>query len=227
METNRFEGLTWDWFSNIENNWTAALARYWDFVRPENMELETAMEQLDLNEIANFNAEEWYHFLHNKYFKWKYTAPNRYKTTTSNLKKYIMQNQLDELNNIKNRLLSLDIKDIRNGFLKENKIKGLGIPGVSGLLSLMYPTVFATVDQFVVKALKNIPNLPEHDEICKINENSIKLNEGVLLIHIMQKKAEELNHKFLTNFWTPRKIDMLLWAVRNSSCNTCRKRKEG
>ncbi len=35
-----------------------------------------------------------------------------------------------------------------------------------------------------------------------------------ILISIYRQKANELNIKFNTNFWTPRKIDMILWANR-------------
>ena len=47
-----------------------------------------------------------------------------------------------------------------------------------------------------------------------MNKNNITLKNGVILISIYRQKANELNIKFNTNFWTPRKIDMILWANR-------------
>lgn len=43
--------------------------------------------------------------------------------------------------------------------------------------------------------------------------------DAMLLVAIMRRKARELNELFDTDEWTPRKIDMILWAVRNEdSC---------
>ena len=89
----------------------------------------------------------------------------------------------------------------------------MGIAGASGLLSLLFPKYFGTVDQFVVKRLLEISNLPELNLIKKINPEVISLNEGVLLIEIMWNKAEELNKKFNSYNWTPRKIDKVLWCI--------------
>lgn len=202
------------WFSDSGNDWKSALNQYWIFVRPENLVLEKSMEQINLHEIAELDAEGWYRFLHDRYFKWKFTARNRYRTTTMQLKKYQELKKLNELNDIKKRLLSLDIQDIHTGLSTAKEIKGLGIAGASGLLALMYPTAFATVDQFVVKTLRNITKLPEYDKVSQIKEDNIKIREGDLLIRIMRRKSQELNQKFSTDFWTPRKLDMVLWGAR-------------
>jgi hypothetical protein len=37
----------------------------------------------------------WYEFLANEYFRWKYTAANRYATTTKQLAKYKKEGDLD------------------------------------------------------------------------------------------------------------------------------------
>lgn len=69
-----------------------------------------------------------------------------------------------------------------------------------------------TVDQFVVLALLTIDDLPEHEYLGKMNPALLSLKDGVLLEEIMRQKALELNQKFQTDRWTPRKIDMVLWA---------------
>ena len=45
-----------------------------------------------------------------------------------------------------------------------------------------------------------------------MNPESLTNNDGVILVEIMREKAEELNRNFNTDFWTPRKIDMILWS---------------
>jgi len=48
-------------------------------------------------------------------------------------------------------------------------IHGLGIAGASGLLTLMYPDQFGTVDQFVVKALREVEGLPQRAALERMN----------------------------------------------------------
>lgn len=202
------------WRSTNEQDWKAALENYWNFVRPENIKLERELDDLKLETIHNLDPISWYEFLHDKYFRWKYTAPNRFSTTTRQLKKYVELDQFDELFEIKKKLLSFDTSDIPSGLLIATRIRGLGIAGASGLLSLMYPDHFGTVDQFAVKAFCQIRDLSENSQVKKMNPENLTLNDGIILIHIMRQKANEINTIFNISFWTPRKIDMILWAVR-------------
>lgn len=80
------------------------------------------------------------------------------------------------------------------------------------MLAVLFPELFGTVDQFLVKALRQIPNLPQKAIIDAMNPESLKHDEGVLLVQIMRLKAAELNRLFSTTQWTPRKIDMVLWT---------------
>lgn len=202
------------WESNNEHDWKIALENYWSFVRPENIELERDLNDLKLEKINNLDPIGWYDFLHDRYFRWKYTAPNRFATTTFSLKRYNDSNQLDRLFDIKKRLLSFNISDISVGLSIAKEIHGLGIAGASGLLSLMYPNNFATVDQFAVKALCQIPSLKDSSDIAKMKPDNLTLRNGIVLINIINIKAKENNKIFATDFWTPRKIDMILWASR-------------
>jgi len=205
------------WYSNNEIDWNEALKNYWKYVRPSNLLLEEKLQNLDLNHISNLDEKGWFDFLHEEYFRWKYTAPNRYITTTNSLKKYEFFNELDRLFDVKQRLMSLDKSDIKTGLTIAQEIHGLGIAGASGLLSLLYPQYFATVDQFVVKALLNISNLPEVNKLKLINSENLKLKDGILLIDILRRKAKENNETFNCSRWTPRKIDMVLWATRENN----------
>ena len=103
--------------------------------------------------------------------------------------------------------------DIGNALTVTKEIKGLGTAGASGLLALLFPGKFATVDQFVVKALRKVPGLPERELLDRMNPESLSLQDGIILIKIMKRKADELNNLFKTNYWTPRKIDIILWAI--------------
>ena len=76
----------------------------------------------------------------------------------------------------------------------------------------MFPNDFATVDQFVVKRLQEIEHPVFKFDLNSMKPEHLKIKDGVVLITIMREKAVELNKKFNTNFWTPRKIDMILWS---------------
>lgn len=205
------------WNCTDPKAWNGALERYWDRVQRANMALEKAMDNLDLNRLLGMNERAWYEFLHDEYFPWKYNSDSRwFHRILRCLETYDDNRGLIDLDRIRRRLLSMDTKDIRSGLKVADSIKGLAIPGASGLLALMYPTAFATVDRFVVKALSMVKNFPEARAIAGINPDKIGLGAAVILIEIMRKKARDNNRLFATTTWTPRKIDMVLWACRES-----------
>jgi hypothetical protein len=158
------------------------------------------------------NPQAWFAFLLDKYFRWKYTTANRYASTTKILRTYAANNELPALHAIKERLFASDKDNIQQCLAIASSIRGLGTAGASGLLAVLFPAYFGTVDQFAVKALAKIPELPERDLIAAMNPESLKLTEGIILIRIMRRKAAELNRAFSTTEWTPRKVDMVLWT---------------
>lgn len=206
------------WAHGNSHDWELALERYWDFVKPSNLTLERNLEQLTSDRIDSLGPEGWYKFLHDEYFRWKYTAPNRYATTTHHLRTYATTGSLDSLFSIRTQLLTVDVQDIKGALALAHSIKGLGIAGASGLLALMYPHHFGTVDQFAVKALRNVKGIQEADAIKEMNPEDLSLEDGALLVHMMRRRALENNRRFATSSWTPRKIDKVLWTYgRNTS----------
>lgn len=201
------------WHSKNIIDWDKALEHYWDYVKPDNMAIEKEFGSLNAALVEKMNSNEWHQFLE-RYFKWKYTAANRYASTTKHFNKYKIENKLDELDNIKKVLFSFNKENIEEGLKIAKQIKGLGVAGASGLLSVLFPEHYGTVDQFVVEAMQKISNLPEEKRICKINKDSISLSDAVIMIEIMRRKARENNELFNSNEWTPRKIDMILWSTR-------------
>jgi hypothetical protein len=209
---NRDNGTRELWNGNDPNIWKRALSRYWAFVRPSNLALEKEMDELDAEAIRAMDSQGWYGFLLEKYFRWKYTAPNRYASTTKILRTYATDNELSALHAIKGRLFASDRDNIQQCLVLATSIRGLGTAGASGLLAVLFPAEFGTVDQFAVKALAMVPELPERDLIAAMTPESLKLSEGAVLIRIMRRKAQELNKALSTTEWTPRKVDMVLWT---------------
>ncbi len=200
------------WHSSNTHAWNQALERYMRFVKPADAELIRELEPLNLERIRELDAQGWYDFMFDKYFRWKYTAANRLATTRRSLSKYTENGRLDELLSIKERLLSFPKRDIKQGLLIATSIHGLGIAGASGLLTLMYPDQFGTVDQFVVKALREVEGLPQRAALERMNPEGLKLPDGEILIEIMRHKSAENNRIFTMACWTPKKIDEILWT---------------
>jgi hypothetical protein len=209
---SRSDGTRKMWNTNDLDLWQNALNRYWTFVKASNLELEKEMDRLDAETVKAMNPKAWFEFLLEKYFRWKYTAPNRYGSTTKILRTYAANNELAALHAIKERLFAADKDNIQQCLSVASLIRGLGIAGASGLLAVLFPAQFGTVDQFVVKALAKVPELAERDLISAMTPESLKLNEGTILIRIMRRKAGELNQAPSQARWTPRKVDMVLWT---------------
>jgi len=201
------------WLSSDEEKWLTALEEYSKLIKSANLEIEEELSTLNskIDEFRNISAENFYRFLYNKYFVWKYTAPNRLKTTRKYLKEY--ENSYEKLKEIKNELFSSKINNIETGLKIAWEIKGLGIAGASGLLSLFYPEKYGTVDQFVVKSLLKLDEYKNDIIMNSMKPEGLKLKDAVYLIRIYQTKSNELNRNFNTQTWTPRKVDMILWSV--------------
>jgi len=196
------------------------LETYWQFVKPENLELEREMDCLDPATVQKLDARGWYDFLLNKYFRWKYTAPNRLATTTKAFKKYEGNDAaMAELWAIKERLFEFNKENIAEGLEIADSIKGLGPAGASGLLAIIFPRHFGTVDQFMVKALKKIDMLQEAPLIRRMDPKRLTYRDDPVLIDILRSKARDNNRIFGTDFWTPRRIDMVLWTVGHRKNN--------
>lgn len=118
------------WNSKDEGLWKKSMENYWNLIKPENLLLEKEMERLVPANINNLGENEWFEFLLKQYFKWKYTAPNRYGSTTKHLKAYKENNRPGELLNIRDRILaSGESGDIGNALTVTKEIKGLGTDG--------------------------------------------------------------------------------------------------
>lgn len=200
------------WRSRDRRLWDRGLDEYWNFVSEKNLQLERDLENLSLDRIRVMDSAAWFDFLHKEYFRWKYTAANRYATTTKQLRRYKTDGELDKLLLIKEQLLRAKDQPISQGLRTAGQIRGLGAAGASGLLALMFPREYATVDQFVVKALLSVGGLPESERLAQMKPLSLTASNGEVLIQIMANKANENNETFGCTEWTPRKIDKVLWT---------------
>jgi hypothetical protein len=156
------------WGSRDIGEWRSALASYWNQIKREKFELETFMNNLILAYIETLNADGWCAFLHDKYFPWKFTPDNVLRANLQHLEKYKTTNRLEELLFLKERLFNFALAEIEEGLKIALEVKGLGASGASGLLAILFPKWFGTVDQFVVKTLARVESLPERPQILQM-----------------------------------------------------------
>jgi len=72
------------------------------------------------------------------------------------------------------------------------RIRGLGTAGASDLLAVLFPNDFGTVDQFVVRALERVPDLPRRSDIARTKPENLRVVDGIVLVEIMRDKARDL-----------------------------------
>lgn len=207
------------WGSTSQQAWEFALSEYDNYVNSDNRAVEVRINTLDINKVKAMDARGFYKFLYEDYFVWKYTAQNRLATTRKSLETYLLDDSINELGQIHKGLFGFDKSDIVWGLLMATRIRGLGVAGASGLLAVLFPEHFGTVDQFVVKALQSIPSLPHKSKVIAMKPLDLSIKDGEVLIGIMRDKAVGLNCQSNSNYWTPRKIDMVLWAAGHHALN--------
>ena len=150
------------WISNDQDLWKSYLDKYWRQVPRKNINLEKELDILNQKVKRHEDIKDWYTFLFDKYFPWKYTAANRLATARGAFEREYA-NDKEKLNN---KIASLfkavfeNPDDIENCLKKvtgaNDGIKGLGVAGGSGLLAILFPNYFATVDQFVAENIIRI-----------------------------------------------------------------------
>ena len=200
------------WNSKEISVWKDALAKA-TMETGRDDSIETKMSKLNVEYIQHLPVEDFYSFLHDDYFVWKYTAKNRLASTRNSLKKY--ENDMNELREIQDGLFSFDLSKTRLGLQAAGEIYGLGVAGASGLLALLFPSYFGTVDEMVVRALLTCDEYRDDAIIKAINPQDIKRKDAVYLIEQFKKKAHELNVLSNEYCWRPRDIDVILWYFRD------------
>jgi len=182
------------WRSTDEDAWLEALYRYWDFLiqNNHNLKIEIRIQFLCVERIGRMDSREWYDFLLNTYFVWKYTAPNRLETTRRQLKRYAEgDDNLENLLQIRDAIFSLEDggDNVEQALNTATQIRGLGTAGASGLLTVLFPDKFGTVDQFAVMALREVSDLPQEQEdvIAGMTPEQLTIRDGVVLINIMRE----------------------------------------
>lgn len=75
------------WHSSDAAKWQRALDRYCNYIKPTHVAIEREMDSLRPDNVRHLDADQWYDWLLNKYFVWKFTACNLCAAQTNSLKR--------------------------------------------------------------------------------------------------------------------------------------------
>ena len=167
QHTNNAKELNTLWYCDDENTWINALEHYWDILNTNQIEIEKYMNEINADYIRDLSTEEFFDFLHDKYFVWKYTQKNRLSRLLNILEKYKSNNEMHKLESIHKRIFTTPKSNIEKCIEVTIEIDGLGTAGATGLLSILFPEHFSTVDQFVVKRLCEINDINYKEQLKK------------------------------------------------------------
>ena len=176
------------WTAGDEAAWRRELAHYWTLVKASLLDLYEEMERRRPAAVAAMTGDEWCTFLRDTYFRWKNTAANRLATTREHLARHIEHDCVAGLDRIRRAILEPPELRVGERIGIAMQIGGLGPAGASGLLALLYPGEFGTVDQFVVKALCSVEDLPEREVPLAMNPESLSLSDAILLVLILRRQ---------------------------------------
>ena len=203
------------WNCNEEGKWKDAEEEYSKRINQVAI-IEKKFEQMTTEEILDLSPDKFYIFLRDMYFPWKFTGvylkPRLENLKTIENKKMQIKDVIDDLKELQTRIedkKELNDDDMSNAIRNLQKIPGIGPSAATGLLSILFPTHFGTIDKFVAINLKKVGyDISEQDCINISVENAINM-ENILL-----KKVKKMNTDMNTDYWTPRRLDKILWSIR-------------
>jgi hypothetical protein len=129
---------------------------------------------------------EYYTFLRDEYFQWKFTSKPQLIGNRRTLAKHVAEGTMDRVERVRQGLVNRGIDStgasIKMMMGKYGGIRGLAVAGASGLLALVYPEELGTVDVMVTKALQ----LLGLAEVMRVNPKNISIPEAETMIEIMR-----------------------------------------
>ena len=204
------------WENGSIEDWEGVVSKYYNAVKSNNIEVEQKLNAMTANEFKQMTGQEFYRFLVGDYSTWKYTDNRRKATVRHNIENFHQKFTDDEFEKILDAAFLIDKDDIFLHFANMTRITGIGTAGASGVLPLIFPEYFGTVDRFLVENLKKIYDGQSYygKKLKSMKSDSLTNYDAIILTQILREKAEEVNKKLKTDKFTPRKIDMALWSVR-------------
>ncbi len=220
------------WHHGAEQDWEDAAQEYWS--RPgvaRQRELEERMDRVHESRAEILSSEDnFYRFLFEDLYPWK-MDPTRIVPQQRNLEKYHMDTPAG-IDRLRQYLLSsarkLGSLAVDKMFKRMTPVGGMGIPVASGCLAVLFPEYFGTLDRFCLRGFLTVDDDPateffrltdevvsNPDEFFGKYEQESRLHVAKLMTLLYRQKAESLNERFRTTAWIPRRIEKVVWTLRD------------
>lgn len=218
------------WHFGTESDWLGAVQEYWTVPTVKaKLALERRMTTMHAqrNQVTGSDLA-FYQFLRDDLYPWKMDG-YRIGTQQGNLDTYMEKKPLG-IRNVRQALVSR-MADIDSGkssdFLKRlSVVGGMGVSVASGLLAVLWPSHFGTVDRFCLRGFLSVSNDPYTGFMAEVVKNPdtffddytdpLRLHVADLMIQLYRHKAADLNSRFGTTVWNPRQVEMVVWTLRDS-----------
>lgn len=221
------------WHRGTEDDWEEAVREYWTVPGVSSQRaLEEQMDNIHESRTTVLrDVDRFYKFLKEELYPWKmdrlYVASQQ-----ENLERYHVSTP-HGIDRLRQYLLitvpkwgSVDINEV---YKRMSVVGGMGIPVASGCLALLFPEHFGTLDRFCLRAsltvegntitdylrvTEDVTRNPDH--FFDKYEDALRLHVAKLITMLYREKARDLNAKYSTDVWTPRRVEKVVWTLRDS-----------
>ena len=217
------------WRSNEVSAWRDALAKYWNH-RPvrRNIDVERHMDRLtpEDRDVILASGAALVDFLEHWYYSWKFfsIAPYDIPKHQAKVRAEYATNPA-KYDAIARSLGSLNPDNVEQclTYVASRSIPGLQISAGSGVLAVLYPTWFGTVDQHTLRALQTLDgdgaewlrrHIPGPETFFPANNNDLGRHAAKLMTQLYRQKSQELAQLDEETGWTPRRVEMVCYILR-------------
>lgn len=216
------------WDSRDAAEWHRILDRYWDMPTVvKNMALERRLHDAwTMRSDILASAQTLHRFLRDEVYPWKgepryvpgwQHALDHYNQTTPQGLKILRKALSDEAGS----------GPPQDAIKRVTRIGGAGIPVASACLALLYPEHFGTVDRWALRGFLTLRHHPtidgfrawvkDPDTFLNQQDDMQALRTAELMILLYRDRADRLRVLDPEEGWTPRKVDMVVWTLRDGS----------
>jgi len=141
-------------------------------------------------------------------FIWKYTDARRCNRALDGLRQVKDQ----RITSLTGQIGMLDVPATARWF--HGSIYGVGIAGISAILTAARPDLYAVIDVFALIAIDHHYTFPWMDHVPRDKDGKLQADESSYspYVNFCRLRAGELS-KAAQRSWRPRDVDMALWAI--------------
>lgn len=214
------------WSSTDQNPWHGGFERYWTHPTvKKNLAIEREIDQaMSLRDNILSSGSDLVQFLEDWYYPWKFDPIGATNKNRQALQIDYAQHPI-KYDNACRRVLQLNLADSARclSAVGSGSIPGMRVSAASAFLAVLFPEWFGTVDQHTLRNLLKIVD-PRADWLrAQVHnpatffsgDHQLAQHRASLMVALYREQAQRLNSGLTTPYWTPRKVEMVVFALRS------------